>query len=309
MNRIAGVIIAVIGVPIIILGFLKLLPGLTTTGIALLLLGFLMIGLSFVPKPAAEDVPRMSTAETLAAMFYAPGQVFANLRRHPRWFAAILIMSVMSAIFSNLFLYRLTPEVVTNYTIDKTLEMPMLANNEDARKGVEAGRAEALEQSKNPITRTGQAINSFVGMVFLYAFLAAVFLLFALSMGGSINYWQAFSAAVYAYFAVAVIKFALNSIILFIKDPTEIHPILGQGSLIQDNFSFLVTPATSPVLYTVLSSFSLLAIVWIWLNATGLKRTGENITPTIAWTATLTVFIISLSFAIITSWLFSGFMS
>ena len=309
MNRIAGIIVAVIGLVIIGLSLSKVLPGLTSTGVFLILLGVLCIGLSFVPKPAADDVPRMSTAATLAGMFYAPGAVFQNLRRHPRWLAAVLIMSVLSSIFTNLFIYRLTPEVVANYATDKTLEMPMVANNEDARKNVEAGRAESIAMNKNPATRVGQAVSSFARMIFLYAFLAAIFLLFALAMGGSINYWQAFSAAVYAYFPIAVIKFILNSTILFIKDPTEIHPILGQSNLIQDNLNFLVTPATSPVLYSILSAFSLFTFIWLWLNATGLKNAGERVNSTVAWTATLTLFAVMVLLGAAFSWMFSGFMS
>ncbi len=309
MNRLAGIVVAVIGVIVIVLSVLKIISGLTQTGISLTLLGILMIGLSFVEKPETEDTPRMSTAETLSAIFYSPGEVFQNLRRHPRWLAALLIMSVLSVIFFNLFLYQLTPERVTNYAIDKTLEMPMIANNEEARKNVEAGRAQTIEQNKSPILRGGQAVNTFVGQVFLYAFFGLIFFLFALAMGSVMNYWQAFSAAVYASFPVSVIKFILNSIILFIKDPTDIHPILGQNSLIQDNLNFLVSPASNPVLYSLLSAISLLVIYSLWLNATGLKNAGEKVSPTIAWSATLTVFVVMVLFGAMMSWMFSGFMS
>ncbi len=309
MNRLAGIVIAIIGVIVIVLSVLKVFPGLTQTGISLTLLGILMIGLSFVGKPETDDTPRMSTAETLTAIFYSPGEVFQNLRRHPRWLAALLIMSVLSVVFFNLFLYQLTPERVTNYAIDKTLEMPMIANNEAARKNIEAGRAQTIEQNKNPVLRGGQAVNTFVGQVFLYAFFGLIFFLFALAMGGVMNYWQAFSAAVYASFPVSVIKFVLNSIILFIKDPTDIHPILGQNSLIQDNLNFLVSPSSNPVLYSLLSAISLLVIYSLWLNATGLKNTGEKVSPTIAWSATLTVFVIMVLFGAMMSWMFSGFMS
>jgi hypothetical protein len=309
MNRVAGIIVAVVGLIIVALSVLKVTPGLTSTGVSLILLGALVIGLSFVPRPDPEDAPRMSTAETLTGIFYAPAEVFQNLRRHPRWLAALLLMSVMSVIFYNLFLFRLTPERVTNYAIDKTLEMPMVANNEEARKQVEAGRAQALADNKNPVLRAGQAVNSFVGQVFLYAFLGAVFFLFALAMGGKMNYWQAFSAAVYAYFPVAAIRFVLNSIILFIKDPTDIHPILGQSAMIQDNLSFLVTPSENPVLYTLLAAFSLLTFYWLWLNAIGLKNAGERVTSSIAWTATIAIFLLMVTLGVVMAFLFPSFIS
>ena len=308
MNRVAGIIVAVVGLVIAGLSVANILPALTQTGVLLFLLGLLVIGLSFVRKPETEDAPRMSTFETLAGIFYAPAAVFQNLRRHPRWLVAVLVMSVLSAVYYNAFLYRLTPERVANYAIDKTLEMPMMSS-EEARRGIEAGRAASIEANKNPVLRAGQAVNSFVGQVFLYAFLAAVFLIFALAMGGKINYWQAFAAAVYASFPVAVIRYVLNAIILFIKDPVDVHPIIGQSSLIQDSLNFLVTPSASPVLYTLLSAFSLLAFYWIFMNVTGLKNAGERVSPTIAWSAILTLFFIGVALSVVFALLFPSFMS
>ena len=309
MNRFAGIIVAVIGLLLTALSIAKVTAGLTTTGIALLLLGLLMIGLSFVPQPAADDTSKMSTPSTLLNMFFAPSEVFQNLRRHPRWLAAILVMSILSAVFLNLFMYRLTPDRVANYAIDKTLEISFIASNEEAKKGVEAGRAKALEDNKNPVLRAGQAVNGFVGQVFLYAFLGAIFFVFALVLGGQINYWQAFSASVYAAFPIAVIKFVLNTIILFIKDPTDIHPILGQSSLIQDSLSFLVNPADNPVIFVLLGAFSLFSFYWIWLNATGLKNAGERITASTSWTITISLFVIMLLLGMIVTYIFPSFIS
>jgi Yip1 domain len=309
MNRLAGIVIAVVGLLLTILSVVKVTAGLTSTGVCLILLGILVIGLSFVPKPDPIETPRMSTPETLAGMFYAPSEVFQNLRRHPRWLVAVLTMSVLSAVFFNAFMYRLTPDRVTNYAIDKTLEMSMIANNEEARKGVEVGRAQALEDNKNPVLRAGQAVNGFVGQVFLYAFLAAVYFVFALAMGGQMNYWQAFSAAVYAAFPMSIIRFVLSSIILFIKDPIDIHPIMGQTSLVQDSLNFLVAPAEHPVIFVLLSSFSLLMFYWVWLNSTGLKNAGEKVTSTIAWSATITIFVALLLLGLVSALLFPSFIS
>jgi hypothetical protein len=308
MNRLAGIIVAVAGVLIAGLGLLNIIPGIGYTGFLLLLLGILLIGLSFIPRPETKDAERMSTPSTLVNIFFSPSEVFQNLRRHPRWLAAVLIMSVLSAVFLNLFLYRLTPDRVTNYTIDKTLEISFIANNADARKGVEAGRAKALADNKNPVLRAAQAVNSLVGQIFLYAFLALVFFLFTLVMGGAINYWQAFSAAVYAAFPVAVLRFVLNTIVLFIKDPGDIHPVLGQSSLIQDNLGFLVNAAENPLLYVLLSSFSLLMFYWLWMNATGLKNAGEKVSSATAWTATLTIFGVILLLGITTALFFPSFL-
>ncbi len=307
MNRLAGIVVAALGLIVILLSVLKVLPGLTQTGVAMIFLGGLIIGLSFIPKPDPDGTERMSTGATLLNIFVSPAETFQNLRQHPRWLAAALIIAVLSGIFTNLFIYRLTAERVTNFAIDKTLEMPIM--NEEARRQVEAGRKDAIEQNKNPVLKAGQAVSGFTVSVFKYAFYALLFLAFAMALGGKINFWQALSVAVYAAFPVAVINYVLGSIILFLKDPVDIHPILGQGNLVQDNLGFLFNPSTSPALYALASHIGLMWFYWIWLMATGLKNAGERVSASTAWTISLVLFAILLVIGVVSSYLFSGFMS
>ena len=309
MNRFAGIIAAALGLIIAVLSILKVVPGITMSGVALIILGGVVIGLSFLNASAYEEGERMSTPNTLINIFFSPSEVFQNLRRHPRWLVAAIIMTLLSVTYTNLFFERLTPERIANYTIDKTLEMPMIAGNEQARKQVEDGRKQAIEDAKNPVVRSGQAINSFVGIVVWYCVLAALFMLFALAMGGQITFWQAFSVAIYASFPVAVIRFLLNTVVLFIKDPTDIHPILGQGSLIQDSLNFLVLPSQNPVIYTLLSALSILSFYWMFLNATGLKNGGERISGSTAWTATIVLWLVGVLLMCLMAFLFPSFIS
>ena len=307
MNRLAGIVVAVIGFIVAISSVLKVIPSLTSTGVALILLGGLVIGLSFVDKPDAGGTERMPTPLTLANIFVSPGEVFQNLRRHPRWLVAVLMMSVLSAVYFNAFQYRLGPDRVAGFALDKTKEMSFMT--EEARTQIEASRPQTLEDNRNPVLRAGQAVNGFVGMTFWLAFLGGVFFLFAMAMGGVLNYWQAFAAAVYSTFAFSVIRFVLNMIVLFIKDPTDVHPITGQSSLIQDNLSFLVSAADNPVVYTLLASFSLLGFYWIWMNVTGLTNAGEKVSSSTAWTATLSVFFGLVFLGLIAALLFPSFIS
>lgn len=311
MNRIAGIILAAIGLGIALVSVLKVIPNVSLTGpgVVMIIAGAVIIGLSFVSKPSGEGVERMSTASTLGNIFVSPTEVFQNLRRHPRWLVAVLIMAVMSAVYTNLFMQRLTVERVANYSIDKTLEMPMIANNDQARQQVENGRAKAIEDAKNPINRAGQAVSSFAGILILNCFLAAVFLLFSLAMGGTLNFFQALSSAVYASFPVAVTRFVLNTILLYIKDPTDIHPIIGQSTLIQDNLNFLVKSSEHPVIFSFLGSLSLLWFYWIWLNATGLKNAGERVSGTTAWTASIAVYALVVFLSMVLAFLFPSFIS
>ncbi|MGI8555980.1 MAG: YIP1 family protein [Pyrinomonadaceae bacterium] len=303
MNRFTGIIVAVVGVLIAVLSFLKFIP-LVSTGVSLILLGLLVFGLSFVPKPATEDTPRMSTSETLGAIFYAPTEVFRNLRRHPRWLVVLLISAILSAVYINAFYIRLTPERIANFTVDKIAQSGFVPPEAVAKV-----REQTLETATNPISRAGQSVNSFVGLVFITAFVGLIFWLFGMVMGGNINYWQAFSATAYTIFPVSVITYILSLVILFIKDPDQIHPLIGQNSLVQDNLSFLVSSATNPVIFSLLSALSILGFYRLWLNAVGLQNAGERITPTIAWSAAITVWIAGLLLAVIMAMLFGNFLS
>lgn len=309
MNRLAGIVVAALGFLVAILGALKVVPGLTMPGVALIVLGGLIIGLSFISKPDTEGTERMSTANSLLNIFISPSEVFQNLKRHPRWLVAVIIMTVLSGVYSSLFLSRMTPERVANYTIDKTLEMPMVAGNDQARKSVEDGRKQAIEDLKSPVGRVGKLATGFLWYVIGFSVLSGIFMLFALVMGGKIKFWQAFSATVYAAFPISVIGFILNTLILFLKDPTDIHPLRGQQTLITDNLSFLVNAADNPVIFTMLSMFSLLGLYWVWMNATGLKNAGEKVTGSIAWTSSIAFYAVLALLAIASAWAFPGFVS
>lgn len=307
MNRLAGIIVAAAGLIIAILSITQIVPGITMAGVMMIVFGGLIIGLSFVDKPLAEGEEKMSTAGILGNIFFSPSEVFRNLRRHPRWLVALLIMAALSATYANLFQYRLGPDRVANFAIDKTLEMPMMT--EEARKQIEDSRAEALADNRNPVIRASQGITGVASSFFGYAFLALIFMLSALAMGGKINFWQALSVAVYAAFPVAVIRFVLNTLILFLKDPADIHPILGQYTLIQDNFNFLVTASEHPALFTLLGSLSVLGFYWVWLNAVGLKNAGEKVSGTIGWSASIAVYVFLTLLSTGMAWLFPGFIS
>lgn len=310
MNRFAGIGLAALGILIIVAGVLKVAPGAIGSGVWAIIGGIVIIGLSFINVPDAEGTPRESTASTLTGVFFSPAETFQSLRRHPRWFAAVLIMTIVTTIFTGLFTYRLTAERITNYSLDKTLEMPMIANNEDAKKQIEAQRADAIAIAKNPVTRVANSIGLFGSYTVATAILAGVFFLFIMIMGGKINYLQAFAVTAYAWLPVSLLRSVLASIVLFLKDPNQVHPILGsQGGLISDNLSFLVTPSQHPVVYTLLASLSLISFYWLWLNATGLKEGGERVTAGSAWMSTIGVWAIGILLGVAMAFAFPSFMS
>ena len=89
----AGIGVFVLGIIIIGLNIVGVLASAIGTGAAVCVLGILFFAFSFMRLPVVPDAPpKMSTAATLVGIFFEPTRVFRNLRAHPRWLAAILIV-------------------------------------------------------------------------------------------------------------------------------------------------------------------------------------------------------------------------
>src|SRR5882724_5571689 len=192
----AGVGLIVIGIIIVVLGIpgLALITGGIGTGAAVCCLGILFIGFSFMRLPAVKDPPpKMSTAGTLTGIFFEPTSVFRNLRAHPRWLAAILIIGCLSAAYAAAFYHRLTPERIVNYTADKVEESPIKPPPEAIAKM----RTEGVAAEKNPIYQVGKAVKTIVGVFFGIAIFAGLYLIGVLAFGGRMHFWQAYAVAAY----------------------------------------------------------------------------------------------------------------
>src|SRR5687767_15898900 len=101
----------VLGIIIIALNIAGVLTSAIGTGATVCVLGIMFFGFSFMRLPAVPDAPpRMSTAATLAGIFFEPTRVFRNLRAHPRWLAPILIVGIVTAVYTTAFYRRRSEE-------------------------------------------------------------------------------------------------------------------------------------------------------------------------------------------------------
>jgi hypothetical protein len=294
-----------VGLLLIVASFLKVGVGLMP-GIGLLFLAAALFGLSFIgPGRAVEDAPpRMPFFEKLANIFFEPSAVFRNLRAHPSWFAALLISALLSFAYTTAFTYRLTPERIVSFTLDKVAERFNLPPEQVARM-----KEQQIADAKSPAKIAGNAVTTFAGAFVLMCVFAGLYMLFVLLFGGRLGFWQALSAAVWAALPPVVIGKVLSLVLLYVKDPDDIHPLLGQNTLVTDNLGALVRPADSPVLFAVLSAFGVLAFYHLWLTATGLRHTSDRLSKGGAWTVALIFWGIGLLFAVASSALFGSFIS
>ena len=281
----------VIGLIVCALGIPKIVPGGIASGAALAFLGIVFFALSFVPLPVIENAEDpMSPTQKLLGVFFEPSRVFRNLRAHPRWVAAYLLITVLSLVYTFAFTQRLTPERIVNYRVDKVAEMPPPFTPPPDR--IETMRTQGIEQLKNPIQRIGTVVTTFVAVFCFTALLAALYLLGVLVFGGRMNFWQSLSVISYAAVPIIVIQKLLGLVLLYLKSPDDIHPILGQETLVQDNLGVLFTPADHPVIFVLATSIGILSFYSLWLKSTGLRNGGTRVSSGTAWGVAITLWIL-----------------
>ncbi len=305
--RPVGIGFFVVGLLMVGAGIASILPGGAWTGAAFAFWGILLFAFSFIslPKTTGTEEPPMSALEKLMGIFYEPTRVFRNLRAHPRWLAAFLVITVVTVVYAVAFAQRLTPERIVNYTMEKLEQSPIKPPPDQMEKTKE----DALQQAKQPIQRVQTVGKSFIGVFVFYSIIAALCLLGVLVFGGRINFWQAFAAVLYAALPVTVIQKLLSLVILFVKDPDDIHPILHQESLVQDNLGYFFLPAERPALFVLASAIGILSLYSLWLRAKGLSNAGYKVSSTAAWGVTITLFVLGLLVGMVFATLFSSFMT
>jgi len=302
----AGIALVVLGIIVVILGIpgIALITGGIGTGLSLCALGILFIGFSFMHLPAVENAPpKMSTVGTLTGIFFEPTSVFRNLRAHPQWLAAILIVGIVNAAYITAFTRRLTPERIVNYTADKMAETPFIPPEAVAR-----ARTQGLEQAKSPTFQAGAAARAIVGVFFGVAFIAGLALLGVLAFGGRMHYWQTYAVVAYITFPATLIQKVISFIILFLKSPDDIHPITGQETLVYDNLGLLVSGKDHPVLWVIATAIGVLSFYRLWLTATGLPEGGYKVSKSAGWGVAITIFVLFLLLGVALAAIFPSFL-
>jgi hypothetical protein len=298
----------VLGLIVVVGGLAKFIPGGLSTGGALCFLGLVLFALSFIPLPVVPDAEQpLSLLEKVAGVFYEPSRVFRNLRGHPHWIAAFVIIGVLTAVYSFAFVQRITPERIVDHTTQKVAEMgPPFAPPPER---LEAMKADQLQSLKNPIERVGGVIKSFVGIFAVSAIIAALSLLGILAFGGRINFWQALAVTFYAALPIVVIHKLVGLVILYLKTPDDLHPILNQETTLQDNLGILFSAGEHPILFVLASFIGLTSFYGLWLRAKGLHHGATRASKGAAWAVAIALWVLVLIVAVIFTALFPGFIS
>ena len=306
MNRIAAIVLFVLGLVLVILGITKILPGAASGGGGLCLFGIIIFGLSFIPvtPSGASEEPPLSAGERLTAIFYEPARVFRNLRAYPQWLAPFIVIAVAAIAFQVAFTQRIGAETIATATIEKVIDSGFIPADR-----VPDVRAQALQSAKQVGTRLGGPIWAVVGVYIVMCILTGLYMLGVLISGARIKFWQAFCVAVYAAMPPILIQNLISFIILFVKSPDEIDPIKGQRGLAHADLSLLFVPAEHPYLYVLGLNIGLFTIYGLWLAATGLHNAGEKVSKGTGWFIALALWVLGLLLSLGAAALFPAFIT
>jgi hypothetical protein len=303
-----GIGLFVVGLIVLVGGIAKFISGGISTGVVIAVSGAILLALSFVRLPVVpESEEPLPLLTKVTGIFYEPTRVFRNLRAHPNWFGAFVIICVLTAIYSFSFVQRITPERIVDHTISKLSEMgPPFAPPADR---LEAMKTEQLQSLKNPSERIGAVVKSFVGILVVSCIVAALSLLGVLAFGGRMNFWQALAVTFYGTLPIVVIQKLLGLAILYLKAPEDLHPILNQETTLQDNLGILFSPANHPILFVMASFIGFTSFYALWLRARGLHAGGTRVSKSAGWGVAIMLWVLLLILATIFTALFPGFIS
>jgi hypothetical protein len=294
-----------VGLILLVLSIASILSVGAGVGVVLCITGVALFALSFIRLPAVPNPEApMSWFERVMGMFYEPSRVFRNLRSNPTWLAPFLVVWVLSAIYGTAFIQRITPQVIVEHTVEKTTQTFNLPPEAAAKL-----RTDQMEAFTNPVARAGSLLQTGAGIFLVVAFLAGLCFVGVLIFGGRINFWQALAVLFHAAVPVVVINKVLGLVILYLKSPDDLHPILNQDTTLQDNLGILFTPANNPVLFVIASYIGLTSFYGLWLRAKGLHLGSTKASSGAGWGVSLTLFFLSMLLWTVFTALFSQYIT
>jgi hypothetical protein len=307
MRRIVGIIIFALGILFLVAGLTRVVQGVTGISIFAIFIGLAVFGLSFIPQPDSgpEAPPPLPPADRVTGVFYEPDRVFKNLRYHPRWLAAFLVIVVFSLTYQLAFTQRVTPERIAGEMADKVIESGWLQNSPISPEEFKARR---IEEAKAPIGRVTNALGLIGGTLVFMLLLAGLYLLCVMAFGGRINFWQSLSVATYGSLPPVVISTILSLILLYVKSPEDIDATKGSRGLARADLGLLFVPAQHPLLFVIGSFIGVFSIYGWWVTVSGIHNTATKISKASAWTIALLLWLLGLVLVLILSAIFPSFV-
>ncbi len=294
VSRITGIVVLLVGLLLLVSAMRFGAPNGKGLGILCMIVGGAVFGLSFVPAPRpVPNAPEpMSTVDSLTKIFYEPEPVFKNLKSHPRWLAAVLVVALLAGLYQLAVFQRLGPERIAEDAANRVIEggflqgAPISPDDFKQMQIAQAIQTATVDKAFLPVGAVG-------GWTLFVLILASLHLLGVMAFGGKMNFWQSMSVTAYSALPPAVIVTLLNLVLLYTQSVDDIIPLKAQQTnLARADLGLLLSPVDRPVLYTLASFIGLFTLYRLWLTVTGLKTVADKIKSGSAWAIVLILLLV-----------------
>jgi hypothetical protein len=227
----------------------------------------------------------MSTPQTLSGIFFEPGRTFEALRARPRFLAATIILALCFLAATVVFFSKIDYDQMIRQAIENSPRADQMSPEQ---------KETMISMQQKPIFKYGFGYGlPFVGVFFVVAAGAAIYLLGALAMGKKMSYWQALAVWSYSSLPPVLLSTIANVVMLFVRPPDPADAAAARGGLIHANLGILVSRADHPVLTSALGAVDLFVIYGLVLAAIGLRKTGR-LSAGSAWTVIIAVWLVGV---------------
>jgi hypothetical protein len=229
-----------------------------------------------MPATAREEMSapaQMGPLARLGNIFFAPGEVFEDVRRSPRdwWLPLVVLLVVTTAIqFVIQNRFDLTPAKVADAAMEAQLERQgkTIDDFSDEQKA-------QIEKQKS-VSETFIRFGPIVGGVWYLIFFAAgagLYMLGLMLFQARTTYFRALSVVTYSNFATGVVQALLNLILAFAHSPDDfdLKSFLVKRGFLTASPAAFVSVTDHPVLYTFFTYFDLFSLGYLVLAVIGLS--------------------------------------
>jgi Yip1-like protein len=241
--------------------------------------------------PPQEPAP-LSQAQRLVNTFFAPSKTFTDLRRSAAWWAPFLI----TVIFSTIFVYVVDQKVGFRKVVENQLRLQ--PKQAERIENLPAGQRETAMQRQTSITK-GISYGFPLLMLAWHAIVAGVLLAtLKFGAGAEVKYKTLFALVIYAglpglfkaVLAVVSLLAGVASDAFTFQNPVATNP------------GYFVDAASSPVLFSLLSSIDILTIWTLVLAAIGVTcvskvKRGTAFAVVFGWYAVTVLFGVAIALA------------
>lgn len=230
------------------------------------------------PASAQPEPPKGEFAR-LSGIIFEPGATFRDIAAHPRWWPPLVIIMVLSLVFT----YSFGQRVGWDRFMRQQMEMSPRTQNMDA-----ATRDRAIEQGARFAPVMGYAAGVVGVPLFALAAAGLFLMVFRVMLSADLSYRQVL--ALYCYSIIPLIfSSVMGMVVMFLKDPEQFdlqNPVLT-------NIGAFLDPLNTPKwLYSLATSVDVFTLWVLALLATAFAAAARKISWATSMAAVVGVWVV-----------------